>query len=109
MTLGARIRQARQTAGLSQAELADTLGITRSACSQWESDQGTGPRRARLEALAEALGVSYTWLATGRENAIGESEPAYLNAEQLELLRLFKAMPAKQRRALLDFLRSLKR
>lgn len=109
MTLGARIRQARQAAGLSQAELADILGITRSACSQWEADKGTGPRRARLETLAEALGVSYLWLVTGQENAVREFEPTYMSAEQLELLRLFKTMPVKQRRALLDFLRSLKR
>lgn len=110
MTLGTRIRKARLAAGISQANLADLMGITRSACSQWESDHGTAPRRDRLERLAKLLGVSYVWLATGEGGASGSRvrEPAagYLSVEQEELLRLFKALPPKRRAALLVFLRS---
>ena len=61
-----RIREAREQAGVSQTELARLLGVTRSACSQWESATGTAPRRERLEQLAQLLGVSFEWLATGR-------------------------------------------
>ncbi len=109
MSIGSRIKKARQAAGISQADLAQAMGITRSACSQWESDQGTGPRRERLEVLAAELGVSYEWLATGREaGAVSEISPSYLTADQLELLRLFKGLQPKQRKALLNFLRASK-
>ena len=64
MNINDRIREAREQAGISQTELARLLGVTRSACSQWESPQGTAPRRERLEQLATLLGVSYEWLAT---------------------------------------------
>lgn len=107
MSIGSRIKQARQAAGISQADLAEAMGITRSACSQWESDQGTGPRRERLEVLAAELGVSYEWLATGRDaGRVNEALPSYLTAEQLELLSLFKNLSSGQRKALLAFLRA---
>lgn len=111
MSIGSRIKQARQAAGISQSELAEAMGITRSACSQWEADQGTGPRRERLERLAVELGVTYQWLATGNEpdgqNQISESVPAYLTAEQSELLHLTKGLKPRQRKALIAFLRTL--
>lgn len=110
MSIGSRIKKARQAAGISQADLAEAMGITRSACSQWESGQGTGPRRERLEALAAELGVSYEWLATGKEaGGVSEALPSYLTAEQLEMLALFKALTPKQRKALLNFLGASKK
>lgn len=109
MSIGSRIKQARQAAGLSQADLAEAMGITRSACSQWESDQGTGPRRERLEMLASELGVTYEWLATGRDSGgVREALPAYLSVEQTELLGLFKSLDSTQRKSLLAFLRATK-
>jgi transcriptional regulator with XRE-family HTH domain len=118
MTIGARIRQARLAAGISQSSLARLLGVTRSACSQWESARGTAPHRKRLEQLANLFGVSYEWLVTGkkpkeertftgvRENMV----PAYrlaLSADQEELLRHYNALSVRGRIALLEFLRSL--
>lgn len=118
MSISARIRQARKIAGLSQARVAGTLGVTRSACSQWEAAQGTVPRRERLEQLASLLDVSYEWLATGRKPR--EEIPAHLikevsgagyrvplTADEEELLKLYRALPVKKRKAWMDFLRSL--
>lgn len=111
MSIGSRIKQARRAAGLSQVELAKAMGITRSACSQWESDQGTAPRRDRLERLALELGVSYQWLATGKDSqahgGIAEAVPVYLTSEQSELLRLFNELKPRQRKALIAFLDTL--
>lgn len=113
MSIGARIRAAREQIGLSQAQLARSLGITRSACSQWEASDGTAPKRERLEQIAQLLGVSYEWLATGRsgpESAVGEPPARYasgLTAEQREMVELFDALSHDSRRSLLDFLRAL--
>ena len=66
MALAARIRRARRIAGISQQALADKLGVTRSAVSNWESDSGVRPATDRLAVLAKTLHVSFEWIATGR-------------------------------------------
>jgi len=108
-----RIREAREQAGISQTELARLLNVTRSACSQWESAHGTAPRRERLEQLAQLLGVSFEWLATGR----GGSGPMPLEAnpdssrelppDQQELLNLYRRLPARFRLAVLNLIRDM--
>ena len=117
MMIGARIRQARERSGLSQTALAHKLGITRSACSQWEADEGTAPRRERLEQLAQLLGVSFEWLATG--NAVMPADPGFgtaessahyharLSSDQRELLTLYNQLKPEARAALVHLLRTL--
>ena len=56
MTLGAIIKQARTLAGATQRQVADWLGVTPSAVSQWESDE-TRPDQRRLFALATRLQI----------------------------------------------------
>ena len=118
MSINARVRQARKAAGISQSRLAQILGVTRSACSQWESLQGTAPRRERLEQLANVLRVNYEWLATGRKakdeksafNIKEDSPSAYitvLTSDQEELLGLYSALSVKTRTTLMEFLRTL--
>ncbi|HLU61789.1 MAG TPA: helix-turn-helix domain-containing protein [Gammaproteobacteria bacterium] len=111
MTIADRIREAREQAGVSQTELARLLGVTRSACSQWESPQGTAPRRERLEQLATLLGVSFEWLATGRgsEQAPAEVQVTSpdLPPDQQELLALYRRLPPRLRLAVLNLARDL--
>ncbi|MBF6023541.1 helix-turn-helix domain-containing protein [Lysobacter niastensis] len=71
-SMSSRIRRARVSAGLTQAELARRLGVQRSAVTQWERDSGTHPSVAHLAQIACETGVHFEWLATGR----GESQPS---------------------------------
>lgn len=107
MAIHDRIREAREQAGLSQTELARLLGVTRSACSQWESEQGTAPRRERLVQLASVLDVSFEWLATGTA-AAGQTPDTMpqLPPDQQELLSIYRRLSARQRLAVLEFLRN---
>lgn len=71
MKLSTRIRTARMRARISQAELAEQLGVSRSAVGNWESAKGrVSPSSERLAELALATGVSYEWLATGRGTSL---------------------------------------
>lgn len=54
MTTGARIRSARQKAGITQAELAQKLGIPYQSVSQWERDT-RNPKIETLQRIADAL------------------------------------------------------
>jgi transcriptional regulator with XRE-family HTH domain len=60
-----RIRVARRSAGLSQAQLAAELGVQRSAVSHWEAQRGK-PSMNHLRQLALITGSQFEWLATGR-------------------------------------------
>jgi len=66
-TFGAKLQRLRTTRGLSQADVAEKLGLSAVAISNWESDRSF-PRHHRLEELANALGVPRQHLAT---NAVG--------------------------------------
>lgn len=61
---GKIIRTLREDKGLTQAALADLLGVTSKAVSKWETAKGL-PDVSLLEPLASALGVSVTELMNG--------------------------------------------
>ena len=57
MTLGEKLTQARKAVGLTQADVAARLNVSRQAVSRWESGQSK-PSTERLLALGELYGVS---------------------------------------------------
>ena len=71
MDTGARIKQARLAAGLTQKELAEKVGVKFSAIHKYENGMVVNLKRETLSALAEALGVKVSWLLCleGEESA----------------------------------------
>lgn len=65
MTLGARIREARYSAGLTQDQLGDALMLSKQALSQWENGHSS-PSRENCIAIARETGVPLAWLLTGQ-------------------------------------------
>lgn len=63
--LGERIAQARAERGVSQADLARAIAVSRSAVTQWESGRSE-PSSANLRRISEFLEVSIEWLSAGR-------------------------------------------
>lgn len=61
---GAAIKQLREAKGMTQAELAEKLGISGKAVSKWETAKGL-PDISLLEPLSKALGISVTELMSG--------------------------------------------
>ena len=61
---GTTIRNLRERKGLTQAELADVLGVSDKAVSKWETAKGL-PDITLIEPLATALGVSVMELMSG--------------------------------------------
>ena len=62
--IGASIRECREKAGLTQAQLAETVGVTAKAVSKWETGAGL-PDISLLEPLSAALSLSMTELFSG--------------------------------------------
>ena len=61
---GAAIKRLRENKNITQADLADLIGVSSKAVSKWETAKGL-PDITLIEHLAKALGVSVTELITG--------------------------------------------
>lgn len=59
--VGARLREARKAAGLTQTEAADALRVTSESIGRWERGQNE-PGLSQTAHLAELYGVSLDWL-----------------------------------------------
>lgn len=64
MNLGERIYELRSRAGLSQGELADSLGVSRQAVSKWENNSAV-PELDKLLKMSELFGISLDGLVKG--------------------------------------------
>lgn len=113
MELRTRIRHARMKACISQTELAQMVGVTRSAVSNWESTASTLPASKHLQRIAQAVAVSYEWLATGRGDATPkDSDIPAADVELIDdpiervLIAGFRASNAQIRQALLNIAES---
>ncbi len=100
--VGARIAAGRRARGLTQAELAQAVGVSRSAVAQWETERA-GQVRANLTRIAAALGMSVQHLLGGEEPQAAE------NATELALLRLYRELGEEDRALLLRTARRLTR
>lgn len=59
-----RLRKAREHAGMTQLELAETIGVSRNSVSNYESGV-TRPRQIVLNQWSLATGVPLSWLTSG--------------------------------------------
>lgn len=110
--LPTRIRKARLSAKLSQAELARRVGVKRSAVTQWEHPTGTSPSMHHLLQIAVETGTGIEWLATARGPMQSDGiEPTTVLIEdyaqdttESEALLRFRRLPAHKRRIALQIL-----
>ena len=72
MTTGKRIKNARRQAGLTQAELADRLGVPFQSISQWERDI-RNPKKETIVRIAKALNISVSCLLDSEDLEIYDS------------------------------------
>ena len=65
MTLGERIRQERTQRGMTQAELARRIGVSKNTINMIEESKIANPRFSRVLAIARQLGISLDALVHG--------------------------------------------
>ena len=90
-TLGGRVFQAREAAGLSVSQVINRLGVRKATYLAWEADRSE-PRANKLVALAGILNVSPTYLLSGLGRAAAQPlkhqqiiDELRIEIEQLEL------------------------
>jgi transcriptional regulator with XRE-family HTH domain len=101
--IGARIRTAREEQGWTQDQLAEAVGVSRSAVAQWETGRA-GQVTTNLTRVAAALAVGVEFLMYGRDkHASGQ---AY-RGDELAILRLYRECSPEDRQLLLRTARRL--
>ncbi len=102
VTVGGRIAALRRAAGLSQADLAERTGVSRSAVAQWETDRA-GQMRDNLARIAAALEISVEVLLQG-DLARGL---LVTTGDELALVRLYRDCCMRDRGKLLRLARQM--
>lgn len=75
--IGQRIKELRENAGMTQAEIGKIAGVSNKAVWTWEN--GTAlPRMGALQRIADRFGVSCSWIIEG------DSETAKLAKDNLD-------------------------
>jgi transcriptional regulator with XRE-family HTH domain len=110
--------------GISQSKLSAKMFLSRTTCGQWERGKAC-PSIVHLTRLSELLGVSFEWLATGREVMMfddknedlkkpeqdekqAEQEQMKRHKQKVQMNNIFETMNLKQRKYLLSFLDSMR-
>ena len=97
MTLGEKLKEARKQAGLSQEQLSEKIGVSRSAVAKWETDNGI-PDVDNLKILSKLLNVSIDYLLDN-----GEAIDELVMREPYNLSEYGKGSKGKRKdRAVLD-------
>ena len=88
MSVEERLQELRKAKGLSQEQLAETLGVSRQAVSKWESGQSL-PEVEKLISLSTLFGTTLDYILKGTPQAAeqpmqsAETEPSGVNNAKL--------------------------
>ena len=101
MDVGAIIKQARTAKGFTQEELAEKVGVKKSAVAKWENGRVSEIKRSNLKMLSEALGLNPNQLLGDMEedpvSVASELADFYLDVELRNMIVAYKKLsPQKQ-------------
>lgn len=103
--IGARVRDIRRERGMTQDQLAERIGVSRSAVAQWETGRA-GQLTGNLSRIADVLGIGMEYLMHGADKrAAGQVG----QGDELALLRLYRECSPEDRQLVLRMLRRLAR
>ena len=103
--IGTRIRTVRRERGLTQDELADQVGVSRSAVAQWETGRA-GQITGNLSRIAGVLDVNVEYLMYGDQKRLALE---VRQGDELALLRLYRECEPEDQQMLLRTARRLAR
>lgn len=96
-----RLVELRQQAGLTQTELAATIGVNVSNIAFWET-KGTPPRGEVLPALAKALGVSIDAIL-----GVAPPKPAVAKGRLQEVFQATAKLPRRKQQKIVEVVEAL--
>lgn len=101
-----RIKELREYANLSQAQLASTIGVNQTAVSQWERG-ATMPKLPQVKKLCDFFGVSDAYLL-GESNKKNTPAPSGTSDPDMsELEQIMHDLPPDLRKMVVQYSRDL--
>lgn len=100
-SIGARIKHAREKAGLTMVQLAKCVGVSKQAVWGWEVGVTKGPKPEHLLAIRDVLNVSLDWLILGTgEMQLRPSDDSHLEISEhhKKLLELYDNLPESDKK-----------
>lgn len=88
MTIGKRVKIARERLGLGQEEVARAAGITKQAIYEWEQ-KDKQPSADKLPKLREILKVTFAWLLEGGDTPPPAADDSEVLLED-RMVKLFR-------------------
>ncbi len=104
MSIGTRIREAREARNLNQGQLAKQIGIAQASLSLLESGRTASPKGTTLTELARVLRVEPRWILTGR----GPMQREDRSGDDPEILQIWESLSRAKRSMLLAAARALR-
>jgi len=111
LNVGELIKQARTEKGLTQEELADKVGVKKSAVAKWENGRVSEIKRSNLKKLSEALSINPNQLLGDIEHdPVGvahELADFYLDSELRIMVTQYKQLSSDKRAQVREYVRLL--
>ena len=101
MSVGSRIKEARERKEMSQVTLADKINVSKQTLYKYENDIITNVPSDKIEAISKALNVSPQYIMGWQEHPAATSKSP---AEE-ELLRIFNRLNEDGKKDLLKYAR----
>jgi transcriptional regulator with XRE-family HTH domain len=101
--IGARIKDVRQERGWTQDQLAQAVGVSRSAVAQWETGRA-GQITGNLTRIAASLDVGVEFLMYGSDK---RAPSEIRQGDELALVRLYRECAPEDRQMILRMVRRL--
>jgi transcriptional regulator with XRE-family HTH domain len=103
---GARLRALRIARGLSQQALAQRVGVTQGAISQFELGNTAGLKHSTLMAIVKELQTNAQYLFKGKNSAVDSAAQEDVTLDERELLYYWRALDDEQRRMVMAMVRA---
>ena len=95
MSMAERIKELRLSAGLTQEELGEKIGLQKSAIAKYENGRVENIKRSTIQALADLFGVKPSYILGFDEDE--EASPVYyLDPEAAEMAQELYTRPEMQ-------------
>ena len=112
MSVGELIKSGRLAKGMTQPELAEKVGVKKSAVAKWESGRVSEIRRSNLQRLSEVLDIDPNLLlGKEMEPMIEEKEPITaidgFTEKQRKLIDFAKTVPEDKAEMILRVIQSI--
>jgi len=109
LDVGFLIKQNRLAKGMTQEELAEKVGVKKSAVAKWENGRVSEIKRSNLKMISDVLGINPN-LLLGDEYTETKKEPAMydgLSENQKKLIEFAQTVPEDKAEMILKVMRSI--